>query len=68
MNIQTSITSYKTINPATGKHVSSFPEMTDAEVAAALDTAQHTYETRWQHESVSNRAAVVARAAAIMRE
>jgi succinate-semialdehyde dehydrogenase/glutarate-semialdehyde dehydrogenase len=68
MSTPASHTSYKTVNPANGKLVRAFAEMTDADLAAVLEAAQHAYETRWQHETVAHRAAVVARAAAAMRE
>ncbi|CAN7668743.1 NAD-dependent succinate-semialdehyde dehydrogenase [Caballeronia sp. LjRoot34] len=59
---------YQTINPATGKLVKSFLEISDAEAFGALETADHIYRSDWQHRSVAQRAQVVARAAAILRD
>lgn len=59
---------YQTINPTTGKVEKVFPETTDEEVSAALDKAQHVYETDWRHRSIADRAAIVAKAAALLRQ
>lgn len=58
--------SYQSINPFDGKLLQSFPQTTDAELEKALDTAAHCFDT-WRTTSFGERAAVVARAAAIMR-
>ncbi|WP_420992761.1 NAD-dependent succinate-semialdehyde dehydrogenase [Cupriavidus sp. 30B13] len=59
---------YETVNPATGATIETFPPMSDAEVLAALKTADDSYQRDWRHRPVSARAAVMARAAAILRE
>lgn len=59
---------YQTINPTTGQVLKTYPETSDAEVITALDTADRCYEQVWRHRSVSERARIVGRAAAILRE
>jgi succinate-semialdehyde dehydrogenase / glutarate-semialdehyde dehydrogenase len=58
---------YATINPATGEQLATFPEHTAVEVEAALATAQKAFGN-WRHLSYVQRAAIVNRAAGIMRE
>ncbi|KAF7556351.1 hypothetical protein G7046_g6329 [Stylonectria norvegica] len=58
---------YRSINPATGQLVQEFPEIPDDEVYAALDKAQSAFEN-WRFRPVAERALVVGKAAAIMRE
>ncbi|MDT7813308.1 MAG: succinate-semialdehyde dehydrogenase / glutarate-semialdehyde dehydrogenase [Acidobacteriaceae bacterium] len=58
---------YDTINPATGEQLATFPEHTAVEVEAALTTAQKAYGN-WRRLSYVQRAAIVNRAAEIMRE
>ncbi|RFU24784.1 hypothetical protein B7463_g11555, partial [Scytalidium lignicola] len=58
---------YQTINPTTGKIEKTIPETSDAEVAAALDIAHDRYENDWSRRSVAERAAIVGRAATILR-
>nr|WP_315591841.1 aldehyde dehydrogenase family protein [uncultured Cupriavidus sp.] len=60
--------SFRTINPATGEFVKEFPLQSDAEVFAALDTADKRYREDWRLRSVAERAGIVARAAQILRE
>ena len=58
---------YQTINPATGKLIQSFPEHTDAEMQAAITTADTAYRS-WKQKSFAERSAVVRKAANLMRE
>jgi succinate-semialdehyde dehydrogenase / glutarate-semialdehyde dehydrogenase len=58
---------YATINPATGEQLATFPEHTAVEVEAALATAQKAFGN-WRRLSYVQRAAIVNRAAEIMRE
>lgn len=60
--------SFRTINPATGEVVKEFPLQSDAEVFAALQTADTLYHEDWKHRSVAERARIVGRAAKILRE
>ncbi|CAN7660187.1 NAD-dependent succinate-semialdehyde dehydrogenase [Caballeronia sp. LjRoot34] len=66
--MQTSISEFQTLNPANGKVVKSFPTATDAEVFAALSTAEECYRNDWRNRPVTERKRVMARAAAILRE
>ncbi|WP_241069064.1 aldehyde dehydrogenase family protein [Achromobacter insuavis] len=59
--------SFQSINPATGQLIKEFPLQSDAEVFAALETADRRYREDWRLRSVAERAAIVARAAAILR-
>jgi len=58
---------YRTTNPATGEVVAEFPDASDTEVAEAVAAADAAYR-EWRTRPVSQRASVVARAAAIYRE
>lgn len=60
--------SFRTVNPATGEFVKEFPLQTDAQVFAALDTAEKRYREDWKFRSVAERARIVGRAAQILRE
>jgi succinate-semialdehyde dehydrogenase / glutarate-semialdehyde dehydrogenase len=59
---------YQTTNPYDGKVVKSFDEITDAQLEDRLKTASNCFENDWRHKSFAERKAVVARAAALMRE
>lgn len=59
--------SFQSINPATGQLIKEFPLHSDAEVFAALETADRRYRDDWRLRPVAERAAIVARAAAILR-
>lgn len=58
--------SYQSINPATGKVLKKFKEITNKELESALGTAAGGFAT-WREKSFAERAVVVARAAAILR-
>jgi succinate-semialdehyde dehydrogenase/glutarate-semialdehyde dehydrogenase len=57
---------YQSVNPYDGKILKTFEELTDKQLEMALATAATCFET-WRHTSFAERAAVVAKAAAIMR-
>jgi succinate-semialdehyde dehydrogenase / glutarate-semialdehyde dehydrogenase len=59
---------YQSTNPYDGKVVKSFDELTDAQLEGKLKIASHCFESDWRHQSFAERKAVVARAAALMRE
>ena len=59
--------SYQSFNPATGKLVRSFDEISDAAFEEKIATAAECYET-WRHRSYAERAVIIARAAAILAE
>ena len=58
---------YQSVNPYDGRILKTFDELSDAQLETALDTAATCFNT-WRHTTFAERAAVVAKAAAIMRE
>jgi succinate-semialdehyde dehydrogenase/glutarate-semialdehyde dehydrogenase len=56
---------YQSVNPATGKLLQSFEELSDKELEAKLSTAASCFEI-WRHKTYDERAVVIAKAAAIM--
>jgi succinate-semialdehyde dehydrogenase/glutarate-semialdehyde dehydrogenase len=58
---------YETINPATGERLQTFPEHTEEEIQEKLAHANSAY-SRWRSLSFQERAAIVKKAAGIMRE
>jgi len=59
---------YKSVNPYTGAVLKTFDNMTDAALEAAIAQAERRYKDDWGTQSISQRAGVLKRAAAIMRE
>ncbi len=59
---------YQTINPATGKVVKTYEDISDAALSEAMDVAQACYENDWRQRSVAQRAGIVHAAATYMRE
>jgi succinate-semialdehyde dehydrogenase/glutarate-semialdehyde dehydrogenase len=59
---------FKTVNPSTGELVRSFEEISDRGLDLAVGTAHKVYETDWRLRTVAERAKIVSRAAAILRE
>ena len=59
---------YQSTNPYDGKVVKTFDEISDAQLQAKLTAAHDCYEQVWRHQSFAQRKAVLARAAALMRE
>ena len=59
--------SFATINPYTGETVAEFPEIEGEQVDSVIKTAGHAFEA-WRKRSIGERAAVVGRAAELMRE
>jgi succinate-semialdehyde dehydrogenase/glutarate-semialdehyde dehydrogenase len=58
---------YQSFNPATGKLVKSFDELTDKQLEAKLVTAATCFET-WRRKSYAERAVVIAKAATLLHE
>jgi len=56
---------YQSVNPYDGKTLKTFPEMTDAELESAIATAATAYTT-WRTKTYTERAVIVAKAAALM--
>src|ERR1035437_9769310 len=57
---------YQSINPYDGKILKTFGELTDKQLETAIEKAAACFET-WRHTTFAERAAVAAKAAAIMR-
>src|ERR1700734_474324 len=57
---------YQSVNSYDGKILKTFEELPDKQLEMALETAATCFET-WRHTTFAERAAVVAKAAAIMR-
>ena len=58
---------YQSLNPATGKLLKKFEELTDKELDAKIATAEACFET-WRHKSYAERAKVVNKAAKLLHE
>jgi succinate-semialdehyde dehydrogenase/glutarate-semialdehyde dehydrogenase len=58
---------YQSVNPYDGKTLKTFQELTDKEFEAKIAAAQACFET-WRHKPYAERAAIVAKAAAILHE
>ena len=58
---------YQSFNPATGKLLKSFDELTDGELETKLATAAKCFEA-WKHKSYAERAVIVAKAAALLHK
>jgi succinate-semialdehyde dehydrogenase / glutarate-semialdehyde dehydrogenase len=56
---------YQSLNPATGKLLKKFEELTDKQLEEKLATAATCFET-WKHKTYAERAVIVGKAAAIM--
>ena len=57
--------SYQSLNPATGKLLKKFDELTDKELETKIATAATCFET-WRKKTYAERAVIVAKAAAIL--
>ncbi len=58
---------YQSSNPATGKLLKTFKELTEPQLEKALNTAAACFEG-WRHTSFAQRAAAAAKVAAILRQ
>ena len=58
---------YQSVNPYDGKTLKTFKELTDKEFEAKIAAAAACFET-WRHKPYAERAAIVAKAAAILHE
>ena len=58
---------YQSINPNDGQLIQSFPEITDAELEAAIHRADTCFKS-WRAKMFAQRAAIVGRVATLMRE
>ena len=57
---------YQSVNPYDGKTTKTFDELTDAQLETAIKTAADCFEI-WRNKSFAERAAIVAKAAKLMR-
>jgi succinate-semialdehyde dehydrogenase/glutarate-semialdehyde dehydrogenase len=57
--------SYQSVNPSDGKLLKKFDELTDAQLEAKLVAAEACFKT-WKNKTYAERAAIVAKASAIM--
>jgi len=57
---------YQSVNPYDGKVLKTFVELTDAQLETAIKTAEKCFTT-WRETTFSERATIVAKAAAMMR-
>jgi succinate-semialdehyde dehydrogenase/glutarate-semialdehyde dehydrogenase len=58
---------YQSLNPATGKLLKKFEELTDKELDAKIATAEACFET-WRHKTYAERAKIVNRAAKLLHD
>ena len=59
---------YQSINPYTEQVVESFQEHSDEEISRILASADRTYREDWRDRSFESRAAILKKAAALLRE
>ena len=59
---------YQSTNPYNGKVLQTFEQTSDAQLEEHLKQASDCFETLWRHKPFAERAAVLRRAAAILRE
>src|SRR5271163_1306983 len=59
------VMTYQSLNPATGKLLQKFDELTDKQMETKIATAATCFET-WRYKTYAERAAIVAKASAIM--
>ena len=59
--------SYRSVSPYSGKILKTFEELTDKQLESAVTTAEGCFLT-WRHTTFAERAVIVAKAAALMRQ
>jgi succinate-semialdehyde dehydrogenase/glutarate-semialdehyde dehydrogenase len=59
--------SYQSVNPANGKVLKKFKELTNKQLETALKTAATCFEI-WRHKTFAERATIVTKAATLMRD
>ncbi|PTB63254.1 aldehyde dehydrogenase [Trichoderma citrinoviride] len=50
---------YQSLNPATGEHIETFPELTDEELRSALSVAHDCFTNHWRSTPMSERAKLI---------
>jgi len=58
---------YQSVNPADGKLLMKFDDLTDEQLATKLTAAQACFQT-WRHKTYAERAKIVTRASVLLRE
>jgi succinate-semialdehyde dehydrogenase/glutarate-semialdehyde dehydrogenase len=59
---------YRSINPYNGEVLKTYEDMGDEALESAISRAEQVFETAWSRETIARRAAVLKRAANLMRE
>lgn len=59
---------YQTINPATGKLIKTYANISDEDLEAAVANAHKAFRNDWRHRRVAERARIISTAAAILRK
>lgn len=59
---------YKTTNPASGKVLENFENISDADLAARLDELDRGFRTDWPLRPIAERSRIIAKAAQIIRD
>ena len=59
---------YQTINPATGKLIKTYANISEQDLEAAVTTAHKAFSNDWRQRSVIERGKIISAAAAILRE
>ena len=59
--------SYRSVSPYSGKVLKTFEELTDKQLESAVTTAECCFQT-WRHTTFTERAVIVVKAAALMRQ
>lgn len=59
---------YRSINPFNGELLKTYEDLPDAALESAVARAQQVFEDAWSGEAIGRRAAILKRAAALMRE
>ncbi len=59
---------YQTINPATGKLLTTYANISDQDLESATANAHEVFHNDWRYRSVTERARIISSAAAILRK
>jgi succinate-semialdehyde dehydrogenase/glutarate-semialdehyde dehydrogenase len=59
---------YQTINPATGKLIKTYANISDQDLEAAVANAHKVFHNNWRHRRVTERARIISTAATILRK
>ena len=59
---------YQTINPATGKLIKTYANISDPDLETAVARAHKAFHRDWRHRPVTERGKIMSTAAAILRK